>query len=191
MSTRAAWLPKILSGTANCTQYDRLHENFYVTIISNRFNKAYRDMCSSRNTYIFAWKVQFENTLNFNNTRPWECDLSKILLWPTGWETLAYDNAIKCCITSRRMYVLTKMKLPISWEHFDAFICFRWESRHVHWQLVYLVCDGILYCFCLSAKYHLCNGTIRFCITYNKQTLALQQASEESACFLLSFFCDD
>jgi len=25
----------------------------------------------------------------------------------------------------------------------------------------------------------------------NKQTLALRQASEESACFLLSFFCDD
>jgi len=24
-----------------------------------------------------------------------------------------------------------------------------------------------------------------------QQTLALQQASEESACFLLSFFCDD
>jgi len=26
---------------------------------------------------------------------------------------------------------------------------------------------------------------------YSKQTLALQQASEELACFLLSFFCDD
>jgi len=26
---------------------------------------------------------------------------------------------------------------------------------------------------------------------YSKQTLALWQASEESACFLLSFFCDD
>ena len=26
---------------------------------------------------------------------------------------------------------------------------------------------------------------------YSKQTLALRQASEESACFLLSFFCDD
>jgi len=26
---------------------------------------------------------------------------------------------------------------------------------------------------------------------YNKQTLALRQASEESACILLSFFCDD
>jgi len=25
----------------------------------------------------------------------------------------------------------------------------------------------------------------------NKQTLALRQASEESVCFLLSFFCDD
>ena len=25
----------------------------------------------------------------------------------------------------------------------------------------------------------------------SKQTLALRQASEESACFLLSFFCDD
>jgi len=25
----------------------------------------------------------------------------------------------------------------------------------------------------------------------NKQTLALRQASEESACLLLSFFCDD
>jgi len=26
---------------------------------------------------------------------------------------------------------------------------------------------------------------------YSTQTLALRQASEESACFLLSFFCDD
>jgi len=26
---------------------------------------------------------------------------------------------------------------------------------------------------------------------HNKQTLALRQASEESACFVLSFFCDD
>jgi len=26
---------------------------------------------------------------------------------------------------------------------------------------------------------------------YSKQTLAMWQASEESACFLLSFFCDD
>jgi len=28
-------------------------------------------------------------------------------------------------------------------------------------------------------------------LLYSKQTLALRQASEESACFLLSFFCDD
>jgi len=28
-------------------------------------------------------------------------------------------------------------------------------------------------------------------VKHNKQTLALRQASEESACFLLSFFCDD
>jgi len=29
-------------------------------------------------------------------------------------------------------------------------------------------------------------------MTYiNKQTVAKQQASEESACFLFSFFCDD
>jgi len=29
----------------------------------------------------------------------------------------------------------------------------------------------------------------RYCM-YSKQTLALRQASEESACFLLSFFCE-
>jgi len=28
-------------------------------------------------------------------------------------------------------------------------------------------------------------------MTNSKQTLALRQASEESVCFLLSFFCDD
>jgi len=28
-------------------------------------------------------------------------------------------------------------------------------------------------------------------LTDSKQTVALWQASEESACFLLSFFCDD
>jgi len=28
-------------------------------------------------------------------------------------------------------------------------------------------------------------------VEYSKQTLALRQTSEESACFLLSFFCDD
>jgi len=40
--------------------------------------------------------------------------------------------------------------------------------------------------------------THKFCTTQvdtnvenSKQTLALRQASEESACFLLSFFCDD
>jgi len=29
------------------------------------------------------------------------------------------------------------------------------------------------------------------CKQYSKQILTLRQASEESACFLLSFFCDD
>jgi len=28
-------------------------------------------------------------------------------------------------------------------------------------------------------------------VFYSKQALALRQASEESACYLLSFFCDD
>jgi len=32
---------------------------------------------------------------------------------------------------------------------------------------------------------------LEFMMVHNKQTLALQQASEESACFFLSFFCND
>ena len=40
-----------------------------------------------------------------------------------------------------------------------------------------------------SVKDKLCLGLHSF--SYCKQTLALWQASEESACFLLSFFCDD
>jgi len=46
---------------------------------------------------------------------------------------------------------------------------------------------------------HLCYVEHQFAITEqlmrllcnSKQTLALRQASEESACFLLSFFCND
>jgi len=41
----------------------------------------------------------------------------------------------------------------------------------------------------VRCEYHHLVSYIR--LVYNKQTLALRQASEVSACFLLSFFCDD